>query len=704
MLHHGFLRVAAAVPRLRVADCAFNAERIAGLMGQAASQEVSVLVFPELAVTGYTCGDLFQQTTLQRAALAGLDTLVAASNTHFAGIVLVGLPLVVDDQLFNVAAVLHRGRILGIVPKTYLPNYKEFYERRWFSPARNGHSQTVQVLDQKDVPFGVDLVFSAANVDGLILGVEICEDLWVPNPPSARQALHGATLLTNLSASNEVIGKAAYRRALVESQSARCVGAYVYTSCGVWESSTDLVFGGHCLIAENGTLLTESRRFQREETLLVADVDLERLRIERLRTNSYGDGYTQQTSGTHTPFRVQSFRLTRAARKQEIGFLSASVSSLPAVAKLLRDIDPHPFVPRASEQLRERCEDIFHTQVAGLAKRLEHTGSPQVAIGVSGGLDSTLALLVVCKTLDLLGQPRSRVRAFTMPGFGTTARTKRNAVDLMQQLGVTAREVDIRNLCLEEWRAIGHQPFGIDLTGMDVAGLTAHLQQVPAERQQDLVFENVQARMRTSILMNSGFVIGTGDLSELALGWATYNGDHMSMYNPNVSIPKTLVKFLVRWAAENEFDGETRRILLDIVGTKISPELLPMGQDGQIVQETEEVIGPYELHDFFLYHFLRYGSSPAKILFLAEQAKFDRTYSTDELRRWLSVFLRRFFGNQFKRSCLPDGPKVGTVSLSPRGDWRMPSDAQVSEWLKDLEQPTTAALHPKHAKSSEKIS
>ncbi|MBL8798184.1 MAG: NAD(+) synthase, partial [Planctomycetia bacterium] len=500
MLPHGLLRVAAAVPRLRVADCTYNAERLGGLMRQAGEQDVGVLVFPELALTGYTCGDLFHQTTLQRAALAGLDRLVTASGTDFAGLALVGLPLVVDDQLFNAAVVLHRGKILGIVPKTFLPNYKEFYERRWFAPARNGHSQTVQLPGQKDVPFGSDLLFSALNVEGLIVGVEICEDLWMPNPPSSRQALHGATLLTNLSASNEVIGKPAYRRQLVEGQSGRCVAAYVYTSCGVWESTTDLVFGGHCLIAENGSLLMESKRYQREETLLVADVDLERLRIERLRTNSYGDGYIQQSAGP--PYRVQSFRLAPVARTPEIGFHTAHSTPAPAV-RLRRDIDPHPFVPRASEQLRERCEDIFHTQVAGLAKRLEHIGTPPLSIGVSGGLDSTLSLLVVCKTLDLLGQPRSRIRAFTMPGFGTTARTKRNAVDLMQQLGVAAQEVDIRNLCLEEWRAIGHRPFGIDLAGLDVAGLTARLQQVPAERQQDLVFENVQARMRTSILMNS---------------------------------------------------------------------------------------------------------------------------------------------------------------------------------------------------------
>jgi len=663
MLHHGFLRVAAAVPLVRIADPAANAARIVGLMARAEAEGVQVLTFPELALTGYTCADLFHQFTLQQAAVAGLDAVVRAS-ADFAGLVVVGLPLPVDDQLFNCAAVLQRGQLLGVVPKSFVPNYKEFYERRWFATASTGRSQSVELLGQT-VPFGVDLLFAAADAPGAIIGVEICEDLWVPQPPSGLQALHGATVLLNLSASNEVIGKAAYRRQLVAGQSGRCMAAYVYASCGVTESTTDVVFGGHCLIAENGTLLTETRRFERDETLLVADVDVDKLRIERMRTNSFGDIPT-------TPSRV-SFRS-----------VPWQVQGKP-LAALRREVDAHPFVPRGAESLRERCEDIFHTQVAGLARRLEHIGTPPVAIGISGGLDSTLALLVTCKTLDLLGLPHTQVRAYTMPGFGTTSRTLQNARALMTHLGVSAAEVDIRALCLEEWRALKHRPFGIDLAGLTVDDLTARLRALPADNRQDLVFENVQARMRTSILMNSGFVIGTGDVSELALGWATYNGDHMSMYNPNVSIPKTLVRFLVRWAAENEFAADVRRVLLDVVGTAISPELLPASDQGEIVQETEKVIGPYELSDFFLFHFLRYGAPPEKIIYLAEHAQFDRSYPRSELRRWLAVFLRRFFANQFKRSCLPDGPKVGTVSLSPRGDWRMPSDAQAAAWLAALE-------------------
>jgi len=431
----------------------------------------------------------------------------------------------------------------------------------------------------------------------------------------------------------------------------------------VWESTTDVVFGGHCLIAENGTLLAESERFQRDETLLVADIDIDRLRADRLRTNSFGDA--QLSLGVQREFVRVPF---------ELGERSAP-------AKLARPVEAHPFVPRGEEQLRERCEEIFHTQVAGLAKRLEHIGKPPVAIGISGGLDSTLALLVACKTMDALAVPRERILAFTMPGFGTSSRTRGNAWALMRQLGVTSREVDIRNLCYEEMRALGHRPFGIDPAALTLDEFTNRLRNVPAERRQDLTFENVQARMRTSILMNAGFVVGTGDVSELALGWCTYQGDHMSMYNPNASIPKTLVKFLVGWAANNEFDGEARRILLDIVATEISPELLPSAVEGECVQATEQIIGPYELHDFFLFHFLRFGSSPEKVLYLAEQAQFDRAYSPQEIRHWLAVFIRRFFANQFKRSCLPDGPKVGTISLSPRGDWRMPSDAAAAAWL-----------------------
>jgi NAD+ synthase (glutamine-hydrolysing) len=663
MLQFGFLRVAAATPALSVADCTFNVRAMIDLLRQAEQERVALVVFPELAITGYTCADLFQHAPLLHGAVAGLKALAEATQEEFSGVAVVGLPLAVDDQVFNCAAVLHRGRILGIVPKSFLPNYKEFYERRWFSPASAARSRTIALAGQ-EVPFGPDLLFRAADVPGLVIGVEICEDLWVPIPPSSAQAVAGATVLCNLSASNEVIGKASYRRQLVVGQSGPCIAAYVYASCGVWESTTDVVFGGHCLIAENGTLLGESKRFQRTPQLLVRDVDLDRLYVDRLRTNSFAE--TGLVAGCRRDFRLIEFTLD-AQRN-------------PAAPPLRRNVEAHPFVPGGTE-LRERCEEIFSTQVAGLARRLEIVGTQKVAIGISGGLDSTLALLVACKTFDALGKPRSSIQALTMPGFGTTTQTRKNAIDLMHHLGVSAREIDIREMCLAEWRALGHKPFGIPLDGLDVEQLTARLRQLPRTSWHDLVFENVQARMRTSLLMNTAFVIGTGDVSELALGWCTYNADHMSMYNPNSSIPKTLVKFLVEWAAHNEFEGATRATLLSIVATLISPELLPTDPDGKGAQDTEATVGPYELHDFFLYHFLRFGSSPEKILFLASQAAFWRSYSADEVRRWLVVFIRRFFAQQYKRSCLPDGPKVGSISLSPRGDWRMPSDGSAALWL-----------------------
>ncbi len=661
MPSHGFIRVAAAVPTVRVGDCMFNAQHIVSLMKQAQQSGAALTVFPELSITGYTCGDLFHQPALHASALDALAAIVEASRSAYAGVAIVGLPLVVDHLLFNVAVAIQNGGVLAVVPKSYLPNYKEFYEARWFAPAAVASARETRLCGQT-CPFGDDVLLHATDLPALRLGIEICEDLWMPIPPSCHQALDGALILANLSASNEVIGKAAYRRQLVANQSGRCIAAYVYASCGPSESTTDVVFGGHCLIAENGSILRESPRFRREDTLLVADVDVQRLECDRLRTNSFGENVRREGARV---FRTVGCTLAR----------------VPAPAPLQRDIDAHPFVPRGQDQLKERCEEIFHTQVAGLAKRLEHVGRPSVAIGVSGGLDSTLALLVTCKTFAALGVPAAKILAFTMPGFGTTARTKGNAHALMKHLGVTAREVDIRLLCLEEMRAMGHAPFGIPLAGLTVETLAAKLQQVPADKRQDLVFENIQARMRTSILMNAGFVIGTGDLSESALGWCTYNGDHMSMYNPNASIPKTLVKFLVRWAAENEFAGDARKVLLDVVDTEISPELLPTAADGGGGQSTEGAIGPYELHDFFLFHFLRYGAPPAKILYLAGQTKFDRAYTADEIARWLRVFIKRFFANQFKRSCLPDGPKVGSISLSPRGDWRMPSDAAAQAWL-----------------------
>jgi NAD+ synthase (glutamine-hydrolysing) len=665
MLQHGFVRVAAGLPRLRVADVAFNADRMLALMDQAEEQGVHLLVFPELSLTGYTCGDLFHHAPLQNAALDGLKALLHASETRYTGVFVVGLPWLVGDQLFNVAAVAQKGKLLGVVPKTYLPTYKEYYEARWFTSGALAQGMAVHGNGFPFCQLTDDAIFADQRDETMMFGVEICEDLWVPVPPSSFQAIAGAKILVNLSASNEVIGKAAYRRQLVVNQSGRCIAGYVYAASGVGESSTDLVFGGHAIIAENGVLLAESQRFLREDALLVSDIDLQRLQHDRQQTNTFNDSRALLKG---REFGKSTFRLPRDEKSRP----------------LVRAVEAHPFVPRGEEQLSERCHEIFQSQVAGLAKRLEHIGTPAVSIGVSGGLDSTLALLVVCKTFDLLNVPRSKIRALTMPGFGTTPRTRANATDLMAHLQVEARTCDIRSLCLEEMKLLGHAPFGIALDGLTVETFTAKLHDLPADRRNDLVFENVQARMRTNLLMNHGFVVGTGDLSELALGWCTYNGDHISMYNPNVSIPKTLVKFLVRWAAEHEFTGEAQRTLLDIVATRISPELLPAAKDGQITQETESVIGPYELHDFFLFHFLRYAAPPEKILYLAEQAEFEAAYTPDEIRRWLRVFLQRFFANQFKRSCLPDGPKVGSVSLSPRGDWRMPSDAQVTVWLEGI--------------------
>jgi NAD+ synthase (glutamine-hydrolysing) len=660
MNSHGFLRAAAATPDLVVADPQANARATVALLEQAEARGVNLAVFPEMGLTGYTCGDLFHTLTLPRAADAALAEVAAFTGRGFHGVAVVGLPVAVGGQLFNAAAVLHNGRVLGVVPKAYLPNYKEFYDARYFSPAANAVTDTATVAGQH-APFGTDLLFACDNLPDFVLGVEVCEDLWVPVPPSCGLALAGATVLANLSASNEAIGKSGYRKQLIDCQSGRCLAAYIYAAAGVGESTTDLVFGGHNVIAENGAILAESERFRRGSYLVAADLDLDHVRHDRVQTNTFNDS----RRGHAGEYRRVAFTLDLAPRSPE----------------LLRAVDAAPFVPKDPATLDERCDEVFHTQVAGLAKRLSAAGTKAVSIGVSGGLDSTLALLVACKTFDALGRPRDGIHALTMPGFGTTPRTLTNARALMAALGVSVREADIRAMCLEQMRALGHAPFGLPLDGETVESLGEKLRRVPAEKRNDLVFENVQARVRTSLLMNAGFVIGTGDLSELALGWCTYNADHMSMYNPNVSIPKTLVKFLVGWAADHEFDGDTRRTLHDVVGTEISPELLPVGADGAAVQPTEATVGPYELVDFFVYHLLRWGAEPDRVLFLARHAKFSRSYSEAEVRDWLRVFLRRFFANQFKRSCLPDGPKVGSVSLSPRGDWRMPSDAAARAWL-----------------------
>jgi NAD+ synthase (glutamine-hydrolysing) len=663
MREHGFLRVVAAVPQLHLANPQRNAAEIEAILTELDAENADLVIFPEMGLTGYTCSDLYFQRKLQSESIDALIRLKEFSKTGFGGLFCVGLPIVVDDQIFNAAAIISSGEILGVIPKSYLPTYKEFYDARFFAPASTARSEHIYI-DGEFVPFGTDLLFQCVNFPEFILGVEICEDLWVPVPPSSLQALHGATVLANLSASNETIGKAQYRRDLVNAQSARCLAAYVYTSSSIGESSTDIVFSGHGLISENGKLLGETERFQTKNTWISRDVDLHKLAYERTLTTTFSDGVSYQ--GLRRNYQLIPFELD-TPETSETSFRGY--------------VNAHPFVPSNPLELAHRCEEIFQIQSHGLGRRLSVVGQPPLSIGVSGGLDSTLALLILVRTLDQLEMPRSRINAITMPGFGTTSRTLGNSEKLMESLQIHYRRIDIRPMCIEEMKALGHSPFGITLEGKSLESLTEELRKIPDDKRHDLIFENVQARIRTSLLMNSGFVIGTGDLSELALGWCTYNADHMSMYNPNVSIPKTLVKFLVRWLAENQFDAATRSILLDIVATEISPELLPANEDG-IAQSTEGTVGPYELHDFFLYHFLRYGATPEKILYLATLANFHVEYDAETLEKWLKEFIRRFFANQFKRSCLPDGPKVGSVSLSPRGDWRMPSDAQSSAWLR----------------------
>jgi NAD+ synthase (glutamine-hydrolysing) len=642
---HGFVRVAAATPRVRVADPAFNAGDAVALARVADEAGAHVVVFPELNLTGYTCADLFQQPALQRGALAALAQ-VCADTRDCAALLVVGLPLAVDAQLFNCAAVVQAGAVLGIVPKTFIPGYKEYYEPRWFAP---GTRLTVPslLLNGADVPCGTDLLFCAEDNPALQVGVEICEDLWTPQPPSTAQALAGATLLLNLSASNELVAKAAYRRALVQQQSARCFAAYVLASAGVHESTTDMVFSGHALIAENGVLLAENERFARAAHLTIADVDVEYLQHERRVATSFSQAI--------------------GAGDQDCRPISFSSVQRHWRLPLQRALARQPFVPQDDSARAERCREIFAIQTAGLAKRLEHCGFTQAVVGVSGGLDSTLALLVCVDAFDQLNLPRAQVHAVTMPGYGTSARTYANVKTLCAALGVTLHDISITAACDQHFRDIGHDP-----------------------QRHDIVFENTQARERTQILMNvanklGALQVGTGDLSELALGWCTYNGDHMAMYSVNCGVPKTLVQYVIGWVAATHAAEAARRVLLDILATPISPELLPTGADGAIAQKTEDTLGPYELHDFFLYHAIRAGAPPRKVLLLACQA-FAGAYDEATLRRWLRVFYTRFFAHQFKRSCVPDGPKVGSVSLSPRADWRMPSDASAAAWLAELDQ------------------
>ena len=639
MKHFGFAKVAAAIPPVRVADPAYNAEQALALIKQAAQSGVRVVALPELNLTGYTCGDLFLKSALLDAAEHALQTLLLKTKTLDV-IFIVGLPVRASTVLLNAAVVCYKGRILGVVPKTYLPNYHEFYEGRWFVRAMAFSAEELSLCGQR-VPVGTDLIFQAG---GFKFGVEICEDLWAVVPPSSTAVLQGADIIFNLSASNALVGKHAYVRQLVAQQSARCLCGYVYVSSGFGESTTDVVFGNNALIFENGHELISSTRFTTKAQLVTTEIDVERLQHERAANTSFR---TDSALETAAPYDVIDAR-----------------QPVKPVNKLTRSVDPLPFVPQG-DKLHEHCAEIFNIQVTGLATRLLAAHAKTTVIGISGGLDSTLALLVAVRTMDKLARSRKDVIGITMPGFGTTDRTYQNALSLMKQLGVTVKEISIKKACEQHFKDIGH----------DV-------------KKHDITYENVQARERTQILMDvanqtGGIVVGTGDLSESALGWATYNGDHMSMYGVNIGVPKTLVKSLVQWVAMHETtDKKTQTVLADVVDTPISPELLPADKKGRIAQKTEDLVGPYALHDFFLYHFVRGGCSADKILFLAQHA-FAGQFKTAEINKWLTVFFKRFFAQQFKRSCMPDGPKVGSVALSPRGDWRMPSDASVRAFLEE---------------------
>ena len=639
----GFVKVAAGTPKIRVADCAHNGEQIITLMRQAVDRGVKVLTLPELCLTGYTCGDLFLQDTLLR----GAEEALACVLTETAGLDLVaalGLPVrnPWDNKLYNCAAVIQKGEILALIPKTHIPNYGEFYEARWFATGKDV-DVTVELCGQQ-VWMSPNCVLACETMPGLVLGVEICEDLWAAQPPSGTLARSGATLILNLSASDEVAGKAAYRRDLVRGQSGRLVCGYVYADAGAGESSTDLVFAGHNMVAENGTLLAETRF---DTGLTISEIDVDRLVYERRRMNTF-------TPPDTTPME----------RAHALGVSRISFSLEASDTELTRSVSPSPFVPQGERDRAERCDEILRVAALGLKQRLEHTRAACAVIGLSGGLDSTLAILITAMAFDLLGRDHREILAVTMPCFGTTARTRSNAEILAEELGTSFQEVNIGEAVRRHFADIGQS--------MDDHSVT---------------FENAQARERTQVLMDlanqrGGLVIGTGDLSELALGWATYNGDHMSMYGVNASIPKTLVRHLVAFVADDK-GGRLARVLQDILDTPVSPELLPP-KDGQIAQKTEDLVGPYELHDFFLYYAVRWGFSPRKVFRLALYALGDR-YDRDTLLRWLENFYRRFFAQQFKRSCLPDGPKVGTLTLSPRGDWRMPSDAAAGLWLSELD-------------------
>lgn len=638
-MQNGFITVAAAIPQVKVADCIFNTQQIESMIAQAEGKGVEVIVFPELCITGYTCQDLFRQRALLEQTETAVMMLLDFTR-KLDVITIVGLPVIVGDLLLNCAAVIQKGDLLALIPKTYLPNYSEFYEKRWFASSQDLHPTEIRFAGTRiTVTSEPQLI---RTCDGAILGIEICEDVWAPAPPSNRLALAGADLIFNLSSSDELIGKHAYLKSVLAQQSARTITGYIYSSSGFGESTQDVVYGGNALIYENGKLIASAERFSMKPQLIISQIDIERLRTER-RTNS---------------------TYVNAQRGNVASILDAH-SITPRDFVMLREIDPHPFIPK-SKDMKASCDEVLNIQVSGLAKRMLHTNSKNVVIGISGGLDSTLALLVCVKTFDKLGLSRKGIIGVTMPGFGTTDRTYHNAIALMESLGVTIKEINIAKSVMQHFEDIGHDP-----------------------KVHDVTYENAQARERTQILMDltnkiGGFVVGTGDLSELALGWATYNGDHMSMYGVNASVPKTLIQYLVRYVAE-EMEGDDKKgaeVLLDVLDTPISPELTPADEKGNIKQKTEDLVGPYELHDFFLYYFLRFGFSPRKIFLLAQHA-FEGKYDDETIKKWLTTFIRRFFSQQFKRSCLPDGPKVGSVSLSPRGDWRMPSDAMSTLWIEE---------------------
>lgn len=638
----GFFRVASAIPAVQPADVEANTSAIVKMIADLRAQRVELAVFPEMSLTGYTCADLFHNSTLLDAVAPAILKICEATRPAGSPLVIVGAPIQNNGVLYNCAVAIC-GRVLAVVPKTYIPNYNEFYEKRWWSPAPEQPIRWI-APDGSNVPFGVSTIIEIGKAR---VGIEICEDLWTPLPPSTKTALAGAQVIVNLSASDDLIGKYAYLRSLVSQQSARCLCAYVYSSAGYGESSTDLVFDGKALIAENGTILAANKRWQHESQYVIADVDIDALDRDRLHIGSFAD----------------------CARRNAItDFDVVKCDSITdnSSRELLREVNPMPFVPASDSHLRERCEEIVNIQVAGLCRRLQFTHCSNLVIGISGGLDSTLALLVAVRAFDNLGLDRKGICGVTMPGFGTTGRTHSNAVGLMEALGVAAREISIVPAVSQHFSDIGHDPEVHDVT-----------------------YENSQARERTQLLMDianqvGGMVLGTGDLSELALGWATYNGDHMSMYGVNAGVPKTLVRHLTRYFAENIVDDNCKTILLDIIDTPISPELIPAAADGTIKQKTEDLVGPYELHDFFLYYTLRYGYSPRRIFQLASKA-LGSVYDRETIKHWITVFFRRFFAQQFKRSCLPDGPKVGSVCLSPRGDWRMPSDASAALWMSECQ-------------------